>query len=306
MSSTAQNSIQEPPTLSASAWIAENETLVSRNGHHISYRRRGRGPTVLLLHGFPTWSYDWVGVAKDLEADHDVVTLDFLGYGASDKPSPYNYSVDKSADIIEDVFALLKISSSHLAAHDYGGIVAQELLDRRRSKRLPFSIKTVAICNSAIVYSAYRPTILQRLLAVPYLGAFLARNTTTDLLRKGFEGAWGKSAPITDEQFENLWHGISLKKGFAISHLLIGYNAERAIHSERWEAALAAWDGPLHLIWGLDDPVSGQHVLDLAVEKYRRVSVTRLEGVGHFPPDEAPLAVSKAIRAAVAAADHEG
>lgn len=62
-------------------------------GHRIAFRRRGQGPVVLVLHGFPTWSYDYAEVANDLARDHDVITLDFLGYGASDKPNPYEYSV---------------------------------------------------------------------------------------------------------------------------------------------------------------------------------------------------------------------
>ena len=48
----------------AAEWIAENDTLVSRRGHRIAFRRRGVGPTVLLLHGFPTWSYDYAEVAS--------------------------------------------------------------------------------------------------------------------------------------------------------------------------------------------------------------------------------------------------
>jgi pimeloyl-ACP methyl ester carboxylesterase len=72
----------------AADWIAENDTLVTRRGHRIAFRRRGVGPTVLMLHGFPTWSYDYAEVASDLARDHDVITLDFLGYGASDKPNP--------------------------------------------------------------------------------------------------------------------------------------------------------------------------------------------------------------------------
>jgi pimeloyl-ACP methyl ester carboxylesterase len=77
----------------AAEWIAENDALVSHRGHRIAFRRRGAGPTVLLLHGFPTWSYDYAEVATDLAADHDVITMDFLGYGASDKPDSYQYSV---------------------------------------------------------------------------------------------------------------------------------------------------------------------------------------------------------------------
>ncbi|CAM2836274.1 hypothetical protein BST27_08895 [Mycobacterium intermedium] len=60
----------------AKEWIAQCETLTSRRGHRIAYRRRGLGPTVLMLHGFPTWSYDYAQVADDLAADHDVITLE--------------------------------------------------------------------------------------------------------------------------------------------------------------------------------------------------------------------------------------
>jgi len=72
----------------AQEWIDQCETLISRRRHRIAFRRRGQEPTVLMLHGFPTWSYDYAEVANDLARDHDVITLDFLGYGASDKPNP--------------------------------------------------------------------------------------------------------------------------------------------------------------------------------------------------------------------------
>lgn len=299
MSKPSNNSSPQESIQRAAAWIAECETMTSRNGHKIAYRRKGNGPTVLLFHGFPTWSHDYAGVAMNLESDHEVVTFDFLGYGASDKPVNYTYSIDEAADIAEDLVALLKITSVHLVAHDYGGIVAQEILDRHRSRQLPFGIDTVTIANSAIVYSEYRPTLLQKLLVTPYLGGFLANFITAGMTRRGMERIWGKS-PLTDEQFEDCWHGIALEDGMRISHLTCGYMTERAIHHQRWEAALVALDMPLHLVVGLDDPVSGEHVLKLATERYCPASVTRLEGVGHFTPIEAPLAVAEAIRTAVA------
>src|SRR3984957_20392176 len=95
----------------AAEWIAENDHFT---------RRRGVGPTVLMLHGFPTWSYDYAKVATDLARDHDVITLDFLGYGASDKPNPYDYSVPESADVVEDLVAHLDVESLRLGLHDYG------------------------------------------------------------------------------------------------------------------------------------------------------------------------------------------
>jgi pimeloyl-ACP methyl ester carboxylesterase len=279
----------------AGEWIAQCETLVSRRGHRLAFRRRGTGPTVVLLHGFPTWSYDYAAVATDLARDHDVITLDFLGYGASDKPNPYEYSVAESADSVEDLMALLGLSSADFVVHDYGGIVGQEIVDRQLAGRLPFGITALTVLNCGIVYSAYRPTRVQKLLNTPVLGKLVAGRVSARTLRSGLANVWGTSK-LSDEEFDELWQGISRDSGHKLAHLLIRYNTERAQHHRRWEAALAAWEGPLHLIWGLDDPVSGRHVLEQATRMLPRAVVTELDGVGHFPQAEAPEAVAAAIR----------
>jgi pimeloyl-ACP methyl ester carboxylesterase len=278
----------------AAQWIAENDTLISRRGHRIAFRRRGSGPTVLLLHGFPTWSYDYAEMAGDLAADHDVITMDFLGYGASDKPGSYSYSVDESADTVEDLVAHLGLTSVRLVVHDYGGIVGQELVDRANRGMLPFAIEHLTMLNSGIVYSAYRPTRLQKLLILPVLGKLLAGQVSASRVRSALDAVRGKT--LSDSEFDDLWLGMSRDDGHKRSHLLIKYNAERAAHHRRWESALADWAGPLHLVWGLVDPVSGGHVLELAVKVLPRAAVTELPGVGHYPSSEAPQAVAAAVR----------
>jgi pimeloyl-ACP methyl ester carboxylesterase len=278
----------------AAEWIAENDTLVSRRGHCIAFRRRGEGPTLLLLHGFPTWSYDYAELASDLARDHDVITLDFLGYGASDKPNPYKYSVAESADVVEDLVAHLDVGSTRLLIHDYGGIVGQELVDRANRAELGFAIDSIVMLNCGIVYSAYRPTRLQKLLIVPIVGKLLAGRVSAARIRSALDAVRGSR--LTDTEFDDLWLGMSRENGNKLWHLLIKYNAERAIHHRRWEMALANWDGPLHLVWGLDDPVSGRHVLDEAVKTLPHATVTELTGVGHFPQSEAPQAVAAAVR----------
>jgi pimeloyl-ACP methyl ester carboxylesterase len=280
--------------VNAEEWIAQNDTLTTGRGHRIAFRRRGSGRTVLMLHGFPTWSYDYAEVAEDLARDHDVITLDFLGYGASDKPNPYDYSVDESADIVAELAAHLGVTSALLVIHDYGGIVGQELVDRSNRGRLGFAIEGIVVLNSGIVYSAYRPTRLQKLLIMPVVGKMLSGRVTAGRVRSGLDGVLG--SPLSDDDFANLWVGISRDNGHRLSHLLIRYNAERAAHHERWEAALAAWTGPLRLVWGLEDPVSGRHVLAAATEVLPRAVVTELPGVGHYPQSEAPTAVAAAVR----------
>jgi pimeloyl-ACP methyl ester carboxylesterase len=278
----------------AAEWIAENDTLVSRRGHRIAFRRRGAGPTLLLLHGFPTWSYDYAEVASDLARDHDVITLDFLGYGASDKPNPYQYSVAESADIVEDLAAHLGVKSTRLVIHDYGGIVGQELVDRANKGQLDFAIDSIVMLNCGIVYSAYRPTRAQKLLIMPVVGKLLASRVSAARIRSLLDEVRGSQ--LTQTEFDDLWLGMSRENGEKLWHLLIKYNAERAIHHRRWETALANWDGPLYLVWGPDDPVSGRHVLEQAVKVLPHATVTELAGVGHYPQSEAPQAVAAAVR----------
>jgi pimeloyl-ACP methyl ester carboxylesterase len=283
-----------PAVPTAREWINGSKTFRSRRAHRIAYRRRGRGPTVLLLHGFPTWSYDYAAVEAELASDHDVITLDFLGYGASDKPRGYRYSVAESADTVEDLLAHLDVHEVRLVIHDYGGIVGQELLHRSLAHALPFTVESVVVLNCGIVYSAYRPTRLQKLLILPVIGKLVAGRIDAARTRTGLDAVRG--TPLTDTEFDELWLGMSYLDGHKLAHRHIKYNAERAEHHQKWEAALARWDGPLKLVWGLDDPVSGRHVLDEARTLVPHAEVVELAGVGHFPQHEAPHSVARAVR----------
>jgi pimeloyl-ACP methyl ester carboxylesterase len=223
------------------------------------------------------------------------VTLDFLGYGASDKPRKHSHSVPESADVVEAVVSVLGVDRLHLVAHDYGGIVGQELLDRHRRGELGFGIDAVTVLNCAIVYSAYRPARVQKLLIMPVVGWLVAARNTAGWLRAGLDRVRG-IAKLTDSEFENLWFGITRQHGHTLAHRLIRYNAERELHHRRWEAALQGWQGPLTLVRGQADPVSGRHVLERAREVFPQATVVALPDVGYFPQSEAPEAVASAIR----------
>jgi pimeloyl-ACP methyl ester carboxylesterase len=123
------------------------------------------------------------------------------------------------------------------------------------------------------------------LLIKPVVGKLLASRVSAARVRSALDAVRGSR--LADTEFDDLWLGMTRENGHKLWHLLIRYNAERAIHHGRWEAALANWDGPLHLVWGLEDPVSGRHVLEQAVNVLPNATVTELAGVGHFPPSEA-------------------
>ena len=80
---------------------------------------------LLLLHGFPSASYDYVDVWDSLSGRfRKMITFDFLGFGFSDKPDA-PYSLRHQADIVESLLKELSIGDVHILCHDYAVSVVQ-------------------------------------------------------------------------------------------------------------------------------------------------------------------------------------
>lgn len=68
-------------------------------GHRIHVRRiEGHDPVLVMLHGFPSSSYDFSRLLP-LTGDHAVLAFDFLGFGLSDKPRRHDYTLLEQADL---------------------------------------------------------------------------------------------------------------------------------------------------------------------------------------------------------------
>jgi pimeloyl-ACP methyl ester carboxylesterase len=100
----------------------------------LRYAESGRGPLVLLLHGFPDYSYGWRHQLPALAAaGYRAVAPDLRGYTRSSKPRGVRaYDV---ARLGEDVAALVQALGGGRAAaivgHDWGGVIAWHLAARR-------------------------------------------------------------------------------------------------------------------------------------------------------------------------------
>lgn len=254
------------------------------------------GSPVTLLHGFPTSSHDWVFVLPALtDAGHRVTTLDFLGFGASDKPRPYDYTLVEQADIVEAMWADLDIGTTALVAHDYGVSVAEELLARNARR-----VTSMIWMNGGIYPDLHRPTAGQQALAGPD-GDTLAGLMNEELLGVALREVFGR--PVSNETMHELWQAIQLRDGMLVGPALLNYMAERRTNAERWVSALEGYDGPQSFIWGPADPVSGGHVAERIAERLPRAALHVLDDpppVGHYPQLEAPEQVELLLLAALA------
>ncbi|MEL7368284.1 MAG: alpha/beta hydrolase [Myxococcota bacterium] len=278
----------------AQEWIKQGAYFESRRDGRVFYRDRGTGSPVVMLHGFPTWSYEWAPLARSLEADHRVILLDFPGYGASDKHSVKSHTVAHSADIVEQLLGHLAVPLCYLVVHDYGSIVGQELLDRRWRNELGFAVASLTMLNASIFAGAYRPTNIQRALLTPGLGTIVARLISPAVMRRGLNRVRGK--PLGEDEFRNLSYGMRLQGGAIRAHHLLSYVTERRAHGPRWEQATERYDGPVQLIWGDQDPVSGRAARELAQARLPRAQVEIFPEAGHFPHAEEPERAAGVIR----------
>ena len=93
-------------------------------GHQIFTQEEGSGETILLIHGFPTASWDWWQMWSDLASRYHVLALDMLGFGYSNKPKDQKYSILEQADIIEAFLDQKDVKHVKILSHDYGDTVA--------------------------------------------------------------------------------------------------------------------------------------------------------------------------------------
>jgi pimeloyl-ACP methyl ester carboxylesterase len=274
-------------------WRSRGETVAFR-GHRIHLLHRGGdGAPLILLHGFPSSSYDWRALLGELP-DRDAVAFDFLGFGLSDKPRDHDYTLVWQADLTEDlVLRHAGPDNARVAilAHDIGTSVATELMARDLRGEGRIEIASITMLNGSIVQSRAHPTTAQRLLLSP-AGPVAARLTSRRFFRRQFGSLFSAEHPLSDEEAADQWSLLRRHGGQRIAHRLVRYMRERERLADRWHGAFADWPGDLSLVWGMADPVAHPGMLDALLELRPEVPVTRLEGIGHYPQIEVPERVA--------------
>lgn len=255
------------------------------------YREKGTGDALLLIHGFPTASWDWWQLFDPLAQHYRVLTFDMLGFGFSDKPKGHRYSIMEQADIVEYLLKSKGIDSVHIIAHDYGDTVAQELLARHNSRLLSrvdgCALQSICFLNGGLFPETHRPLLIQSLLMSP-LGKFISPFLNKKKLAQNFAQIFGPHTQPSPLDIDQFWALITYNNGKQIFHLLIRYMAERKQNRKRWVEALQNTSVPLRLINGVMDPISGQHMADRYRQLIPKADVVELPTIGHFPLIESP------------------
>lgn len=281
-------------------------------GHRVFFRdaaasAKAEAPAVLLVHGYPTASWDWHRIWPGLNRDYRLVAPDLIGFGFSDKPFPHDYRVGEQADLLEALMTHLGLNRVHLIAHDLGDTVVQELLAREQAGTRAVGaarLRSVCLLNGGIFPEVVRPRLIQRVMAGPLSAALLPLIDKRRVL-KSLTAVFGEQTQPSARELDAFWTLISRDNGVRVMPRVLAYLGERRRHRDRWVGALQDCAVPMRFINGLLDPVSGVHMVERYRELIRRPDVVEIGSVGHFPQLEAPDAVLDACLALLARADSD-
>ncbi len=277
-------------------------TSTTTNNHgqrvQISYRTFGSrsNPALVMLHGYPTSSFDFREMIEFLEDDYFIATLDFPGFGFSDKPQgDYSYMLEDDARLVDHyVREILGLTSFSLFTHDRGVSVGLAFLGHYLANvSNEYEVTYHFMSNSGMFLPLANLSAGQTVLLDPVRGPeATARNQARP---RRTEGSPVQLAYADIQAFND---GIGARLGVG------KYLLERVANEYRWLDNLPVSPIPVAYVWGLLDTVNpvriANHVWstylnDRAVES----SLWYMPTAGHYPQRDQPEEMAKVVRLAL-------
>jgi pimeloyl-ACP methyl ester carboxylesterase len=277
------------------AWRARGRRIPTPDGEVWALddaRSSGAATPALLLHGFPTSSFDFGPMLERFAARRRVVTFDFLGHGLSDKPPAFGYSLLEQADVTLAVARAHGLCRAHVLAHDMGTSVATELLARAERGLLPLEMASLTLMNGSVHIDLAHLTIGQKLLKSP-LGPLFAKLNSRATFKAQMRRVFAR--PPDDGDLDAMWELVERDRGAERLPSIIRYTEERARFARRWIGALERCKVPVLVAWGRCDPVA---VMAIAEQIARETPGARLktwDDLGHYPQVEDPARVAGTV-----------
>jgi pimeloyl-ACP methyl ester carboxylesterase len=267
-------------------------------------------PVLLLIHGWPTSSVDWFDVADRLSSTFRVCALDFPGYGFSDKPPGWGYSLSRDEELIGFYLSeMIGADAAVIVGHDRGDSVALLHAARCADGRSATRLTHLVLSNGNVFLPMSNLTGAQRQILDQESWSKISTVLTPARLAAGM-GAGTFTPPRTadDPDVEVLTATFGHDDGIKVLHETIQYLVERSKNEKEWLTTLAEASFPVTVIWGLYDTVSPPRVATYVWHEYLmlRPGGSRLYFIpdaNHYVQVDRPDAFVKVLRHALTPAD---
>jgi len=277
-------------------WARRGRFIELAERHRIFTIQEGRGPDLVLVHGFPCSSHDFAAALPFLTSRFRVTMWDQLGFGFSDKPAGehVSYSLLDQGRRAGEIVRALGVERARVLGHDMGLTVAVEMLCRQEEGRLGFVMDALVLCNGSHLVELAHLTPFQHAIMTDDGAAAFARTFDAEQFAQGLRFVWGdpERTPAVDIRAIAYW--MARNGGLDVLGRIARYNLERTKYANRWRPILGRSGVPTSVVWGDRDPIAvleiGQRLAEMSGGP-----LTVLEGIGHFPQMEAPEQWAEAI-----------
>ena len=275
----------------------------SHLGHNIFYQDNHEEkdpinqPCLVLIHGFPTSSWDWNLLWPKLSVYFRLITVDLLGFGFSDKPKDHTYTIEAQADMIEALLNHCAVQQYHMIAHDFGTLIAQEMLSRHQTQNnmvQTASLISLLAMSGSIFPELSNPRLIQKLL-ISKVGFLISRLMNRNKFYKNLSQVFSNSHPPEQETLETYWQLLTERDGHRLLHKICYFLVERANHGKRWAEAWQTAGIPIRYVVGTDDPMYGGDKFQRLSMLSKHKDVHEIQNAGHFPQLEATETTYKLI-----------
>lgn len=256
-----------------------------------------RHEPLLVLHGFPSCSYDYRKVIRGLASDRRVLLFDFVGFGLSEKPD-MRYSIEMHADVTMEYIAEAGIEQLALMTHDMGDSIGGELLARHTEGNWPTEITRRVITNGSIYLELAHLTDGQKfLLSLPDEALDAGPDKAT--LAAALAATMADSSVDARADLDGDAELISKDGGNSLLPRTIRYIEDRRRAEQRYTGAIETHSSPLAIVWGTEDPIAVTEMATRLAERRPEATLDLLEGFGHYPMLEAPDLFASVVAKAI-------
>jgi haloalkane dehalogenase len=262
-------------------------TVARKDGHRINARefnpaKKGQGPTLVMMHGFPDNQHLYDLLVPKLSAQYHVVTFDFLGWGVSDKPNPFVYNVASQRADLEAVVQQLKLDQVVLVLHDLSG---QSGIDWALDNEAQTSALVLLNTYYSPMPSLVAPEAIQ-FYATPSIFRDIAVWGATKS-GGGFQGGVGSqlarfysNAKVRDEFTPIITHGsVNIRPAFFSSTSVLWQELDARKASV---PRVQQFKKPVHIIFGQDDPYLNVGVAKDFKNLFSNSSLHLVPQAGHY------------------------
>lgn len=260
------------------------------DGHAVHYVDEGSGPTLLFLHGNPTWSFVYRDVIARLRDEFRCIAVDYPGFGLSSAAPGYRYLPAEHAEEMVAFVDGLALDHVTLVAHDWGGPVGMATVQRR-----PEAFDRLVLANtSAWPLDDVRVQVLSHVVGGP-IGRLLIRQF--NLFVNVMIPAGHRLTKPSSEQMSHYRKALdssARREASAVFPREITASRTFLAEVEAGLADLAAL--PALIIWGDADIAFGDKELRRWEATFPDHQTVVIEGAGHFVQSDAPDQFASAIR----------